>query len=52
MFFVFFFLGHEAPGPGIEPTSSSLEAQLVKNLPALQETPIRLLSQENPLEKG
>ena len=27
-------------------------AQLVKNLPAMQETPIRFLGQENPLEKG
>ena len=27
-------------------------AQLVKNLPAMQETPLRFLSQEDPLEKG
>ena len=27
-------------------------AQLVKNLPAMQETPIRLLVREDPLEKG
>ena len=27
-------------------------AQLVKNLPAMQETPVQLLSQEDPLEKG
>ena len=26
-------------------------AQLVKNLPAMQETPVRFLGQENPLEK-
>ena len=27
-------------------------AQLVKNLPAMQETMVRFLGQENPLEKG
>ena len=31
---------------------ASLIAQLVKNLPAMQETPVRFLSQEDPLEKG
>ena len=31
---------------------ASLIAQLVKNLPAMQETPIQFLSQEGPLEKG
>ena len=31
---------------------ASLIAQLVKNLPAMQETPVQLLGQENPLEKG
>ena len=30
----------------------SLIVQLVKNLPAMQETLLRLLGQENPLEKG
>ena len=29
-----------------------LVAQLVKNLPAMQETPVRFLGQEVPLEKG
>ena len=29
----------------------SLGAQLVKNLPAMQETLVRLLGQEDPLEK-
>ena len=29
----------------------SLIAQLVKNLPAMQETPVRFLGQEDPLEK-
>ena len=27
-------------------------AQLVKNPPALQETPVQFLGQEDPLEKG
>ena len=31
---------------------ASLIAQLVKNLPAIQETPVRYLGQEDPLEKG
>ena len=30
----------------------SLVAQMVKNLPAMQETQIRFLGQEDPLEKG
>ena len=30
---------------------ASLLAQLVKNLPAMQETPVLLLGQEDPLEK-
>ena len=30
----------------------SLIAQLVRNLPSMQETPVRFLGQENPLEKG
>ena len=30
----------------------SLVAQVVKNLPAMQETPVRFLGQEDPLEKG
>ena len=31
---------------------ASLEAQLVKNPPAVQETPVRSLGREDPLEKG
>ena len=31
---------------------TSLIAQLVKNLPAMQETLVRFLGRENPLEKG
>ena len=33
-------------------TGSSLVAQLVKNLPAIQETWVRSLGLEDPLEKG
>ena len=31
---------------------ASLVAQLVKNLPTMQETWVRFLGQEDPLEKG
>ena len=31
---------------------ASLVAQLVKNLPAMRETWVRFLGQEDPLEKG
>ena len=31
---------------------ASLVAQMVKNLPAMQETQVRPLGQEDPLEKG
>ena len=31
---------------------ASLIAQLIKNLPAMQETLVRSLGQEDPLEKG
>ena len=37
---------------GYSDSWASLGAQLVKNLPAMQETPVRLLGQEDPLEKG
>ena len=30
---------------------ASLVAQMVKNLPAMQETPVRLLGQGDPLER-
>ena len=33
-------------------SSTSLVAQMVKNLPAMQETQFRSLGQEDPLEKG
>ena len=31
---------------------ASLIAQLVKNQPAMKETPVRFLSREDPVEKG
>ena len=34
------------------PDRASLIAQLVKNPPAMQETPVRFLGQEDPLENG
>ena len=34
------------------PLFASLVAQLVKNPPAMQETLVRFLGQEDPLEKG
>ena len=53
------------PNPGIESGSPELQAdalqseplgkpiaQLAKHLPAMQETPVRFLSWEDPLEKG
>ena len=33
-------------------TGASLGAQMVKNLPAMQETRVQSLGQEDPLEKG
>ena len=33
-------------------TRASLVGQLVKNPPAMQETPVQFLGQEDPLEKG
>ena len=35
----------------VQPPWASLIAQLVKNLPAMQETWVRFLGQEDPLEK-
>ena len=39
-------------GEGSTQTNTSLVAQMVKNLPAMQETRVQALSQEDPLEKG
>ena len=45
-----------SPGEGIgyplQYSWVSLIAQLVKNLPAMQETPVQLLGSEDPLQKG
>ena len=51
------FLGWErSPGEGIgyllQYSWASLVAQMVKNLPAMQETWVRSLGWEDPLEKG
>ena len=40
---------HQAPGTR---HGASLVAQWVKNLPAMQETPVQFLGREDPLEKG
>ena len=37
---------------GIAGTGASRVAQLLQNLPELQETPVQFLGQEDPLEKG
>ena len=42
---------HNEPSFAAEKVAS-LIAQLVKNLPALQEIPVQILGQEDPLEKG
>ena len=42
----------EGIGYALQCSWASLVAQLVKNLPAMQETWVRLLGQEDPLEKG
>ena len=36
----------------VQSVFASLVVQLVKNLPAMQETPVQFLSQEDSLEKG
>ena len=40
------------PGSYCHFREASLIAQLVKNLPAMQETPVPFLGWEDPLEKG
>ena len=37
---------------GLSHKRASLVAELVKNLPAMQKTPVQLLGQEDPLAKG
>ena len=41
----------EEIGDPLQYSWASLMAQLVNNLPAMQETPVRSLGQEDPLEK-
>ena len=48
-------LNYKIKFPGLEPNKgimASLIAQLVKNPPAMQETLVQFLGQEDPLEKG
>ena len=40
------------PTSGTSPALASLVAHLVKNPPAMRETSVRFLGQEDPLEKG
>ena len=42
----------EGIGYPLQYSWASLATQLVKNLPAMRETPVRFLGQEDPLEKG
>ena len=42
----------EGIGYPLQYSWASLLAQLVKNLPAMQETPVRFLGWKDPLEKG
>ena len=46
-------VGHDGSDVAAAVTEwASLVTQLVKNLPAMQETPVRFLGQEVPLKKG
>ena len=42
----------EGIGYPLQHSWASLVSQLVKNLPAMQETPLQFLGWEDPLEKG
>ena len=42
----------EGIGYPLQYSWASLVAQIVKNLPAMQETPVRFVGWEDPLEKG
>ena len=43
----------EACGPAFIPgQGTNLVAQLVKDLPAVQQSPVRFLGREDPLQKG
>ena len=41
-----------SPETSLHSMRASLTAQVVKNLPAMQDTPVLFLDQEDPLEKG
>ena len=51
MFFFYYLLPHFFFWGGGSPWAS-LVAYMVKNLPAMQETQVQSLDQEDPLEKG
>ena len=42
----------EGMGYPLQYSWASLVAQLIKNLPAMQETPVRFLGWEDPMQKG
>ena len=42
----------EGTGYPLQYSWASLVAQLVKNLPAIQETPVQFLGQKDPMEEG
>ena len=47
------FQSRACPGQALYSLSTlSYQGKLVKNLPAMQETPVRFLGWEDPLEKG
>ena len=46
------FLGSNPSTVDTSSLSTSLTAQLIKTIPAMQETPVQFLSREDPLEKG
>ena len=43
---------HWCVGPRASRSGASQVAQTIKNLPAVQEAPVRSLGREDPLEKG
>ena len=47
-----FIIRHSVLGTSLNSKGASLIAQLIKNPPAMQETPVGFLGQEDPLEKG
>ena len=49
---MYFIYGSVHPILQMYPSPIPLVAQMIKNLPAIQETQIRSLGEEDPLEKG